>query len=334
MAQAIFLDRDGTLNVDKEGYTYKIEDFELHEGVIEGLKLLGKDYILFIISNQSGIGRGYYSEEEMNKFNQHMFARFEKEGIKIEKFLFCPHTPEDSCDCRKPKTKLIDDLDSKYDIDLEKSWVIGDHGTDIKLARNIGSKAVYLLTGHGVKHLKEARENNPDYISTNFLHAAKFISKKNPQKILTRDQLIGEVENLQGKEKKIVTINGAFDILHQGHEKILSQSKKQGDVLIVGLNSDSSVKQNKGDDRPINTELSRALMLSCFDYIDYITFFEEKTPLSLLSIIKPKVHANGSEYGENCIEADVVKKFGGRIHVIELIPGQSTTKILEGQKNS
>lgn len=333
MARAIFLDRDGTLNVDKEGYTFKIEDFELHEGVIEGLKLLSKDYLLFIISNQSGIGRGYYSEEEMKKFNQHMFALFEKEGIKIEEFLFCPHPPKDSCDCRKPKTKLIDNLEEKYDLNLKNSWVIGDHDTDIGLAKNLGSSGIYLLTGHGVKHFKEARENNPDYISANFLHAAKFISNQDPSKILTRTQLLEKLEHLKETEKKIVTINGAFDIFHSGHEKILSESKKQGDVFIVGLNSDSSVKQNKGEDRPINTELSRALMLSCFDYVDYITFFEEKTPMNLLSIIKPKVHANGSEYGENCIEAETVKKFGGRIYIINLIPGQSTTKILQGPKS-
>jgi len=137
------------------------------------------------------------------------------------------------------------------------------------------------------------------------------------------------VNELKQQNKTIVTLNGTFDILHKGHEKIIKEAKAQGDVLIIGLNSDSSVKQNKGPDRPINKEQERAKMLANFKEVDYITIFNETTPIKLLEMIKPNIHVNGEEYGENCIEAETVKKHGGRIHIVKLIKGLSTTNIIK-----
>jgi D-glycero-D-manno-heptose 1,7-bisphosphate phosphatase len=331
MNKAIFLDRDGTLNVDEKGYTHKVEDFELHEGVIEGLKQF-KGYKLIIITNQSGIGRGIYTEEDMHKYNDHMLAEFNKHGIRIEKIYFCPHSPDDDCDCRKPKTKFIKQAEKEFDIDLKNSWVIGDHDLDAFLASNVGAKSVYLLTGHGVKHLDSARSASPDYIAANFSQASDFIIKDNEKKIIPKEKLKDLVEKL--KDKKTVTINGTFDILHLGHEEILKEAKEQGDVLIVGLNSDSSVKQNKGPNRPLNNEQARAKMLANFKFVDYITIFGEETPLELLEIIKPAVHVNGSDYGESCIEAETVKKHGGKIYIVNLIQGYSTTRLIMGQMKS
>jgi len=176
MNKAIFLDRDGTLNVDEKGYTYKIEDFQLHDGVIEGLKRL-KDFKLFIISNQSGIGRGYYSEEDMHKYNKKMLEEFSKNNIKIEKVYFCPHSPKDKCDCRKPSLKFVKEAEKEFDIDLSKSWVIGDHGFDVKMGKDAGCKTIYLLTGHGTKHLEETKRFNPDHIAKSFLEAIDFLLK-------------------------------------------------------------------------------------------------------------------------------------------------------------
>jgi len=328
--KAVILDRDGTLNVDEKGYTHKIEDFKLHEGVIEGLKQL-KDYRLFIITNQSGIGRGYYKEQDMHNFNQHLLKELKKHGIKIEEIYFCPHLPEEKCDCRKPKTKFIKEAEKEYNINMKESWVIGDHPWDIQLGNNSGCKTVYLLSGHGAKHLKEAREDNPRYIAANFKQAADYILFNNKNKIIERKDLAALTNKLKKENKKIVTINGSFDILHKGHEKILKEAKKQGDILIIGLNSDSSVKQNKGQDRPINNELNRAKMLANFSYVDYITIFDEKTPIPLLEIIKPAIHVNGSEYGKECIEAETVKKHGGKIHIVNLMKGYSSTNIINNR---
>ena len=123
----------------------------------------------------------------------------------------------------------------------------------------------------------------------------------------TRDEIKNIADKLRHENKKIVTINGTFDILHSGHLYILEEAKKQGDILIVGLNSDSSVKKNKGESRPINNEMERAKMLSSLKAVDYVVIFDEQTPIELLKVIKPNVHVNGSEYGEDCIEAETVK---------------------------
>jgi rfaE bifunctional protein nucleotidyltransferase chain/domain len=149
------------------------------------------------------------------------------------------------------------------------------------------------------------------------------------KKIVQIKELEQLAADLRKEGKKIVTCNGCFDIIHVGHIKFLTEAKKQGDVLIIGLNSDKSVKANKGPKRPINNQNDRAEVLSALEIVDYVTIFDEEDPRGLLSIIKPDVHCNGEEYGEDCIEADVIKKNGGRIHLIKLVKGISTTKLIE-----
>jgi len=326
MNKAIFLDRDGTLNID-EGYVHKVEDYKLHSGVIQGLKLL-KDFKLFVVSNQSGIGRGYYKEEDMHKYNDHMLKDLSSSGINIENVFYCPHSPDDKCDCRKPNNKFVLEAQKEFDLDLKNSFVIGDHDTDIGLANNGGCRSIYLLTGHGLKHLKKARKLRPNYIAADFLQAVSWILFDKNKKVVSAQEISTQVDIQKKEGKKIVTINGTFDILHKGHSKILTEAKEQGDILIVGINSDSSVRENKGEDRPLNCEKERAKMVANFDDVDFVTVFEEKTPLALLERIKPDIHVNGSEYGKDCIEAKTVKKNGGKIHVVNLLDGFSTTKMI------
>lgn len=330
MNKAVFLDRDGTLNEDK-GYNYRIEDFNLLEGVIEGLGKLRDNYKLFIITNQSGIGRGYYTEEDMHNYNDYMLREFKKYKINIEKIYFCPHKPKENCNCRKPSSKFIKEAKKEFIIDLDNSYVIGDKPSDIYLSKNSGCKGIYLLTGKGVKHLEEVIKIKPNYVAANFKQATDYILS-GKDKVIKREKISGLVNQLKKEGKKIITLNGTFDILHIGHEKILKEAKNQGDILFVGINSDSSVKRNKGINRPINNEENRAKMVANFDFVDYTIIFNEKTPINFLEEIKPDIHVNGSEYGERCIESETVKKNGGRIHIVELIEGYSTTNIIEGKR--
>ena len=177
ITKAVYLDRDGTLNRD-QGYVHKTEDFELLPGVIEGLKILQEDFIFIIITNQSGIGRGYYTEDDFFAFNNFLVENLAKEGIKIQTTYFCPHLREENCDCRKPNTKYIDLSVNKYNINKAESWMIGDHPTDILLGINAGIKTVFLRTGHGSEHFEELKEKNidPTFIAEDFLTAAKFIN--------------------------------------------------------------------------------------------------------------------------------------------------------------
>ena len=327
--KAIFLDRDGTLTEDK-GFTHKADEFKLLPNVIVGLKKLSS-YTLIIITNQGGIAVGKYSEKDMHEFNDRLTKELLSSNIKIEKTYYCPHISEDNCECRKPKPKLVYLAKKEFDIDLKNSWVIGDKASDIELANNADAKAIFVLTGEGPKHLAKAREYKPGYVATDLSRAADFITFSEYKKIIDSGVIGRLSDKLKAAGKKIVTLNGTFDVLHKGHDFIISEAKKQGDVLIVAVNSDTSVKKNKGPERPINNENARAKMLAAYKEVDYVTIFKETDPINLLSIIKPNVHVNGSEYGKDCIEAPIVKKNGGKIHIVNLLPGYSSTKLLKGE---
>ena len=132
------------------------------------------------------------------------------------------------------------------------------------------------------------------------------------------------------KDKKIVFTNGCFDILHIGHAKYLKESKKFGDILIVGLNSDASVKRLKGKNRPLNNETDRAMLLDELKSVDYVIIFEEDSPVELLNIIKPDVYTKGADYKmETLPEAPTVVKNGGRVEFIKFVEGKSTTNVIK-----
>jgi len=147
-------------------------------------------------------------------------------------------------------------------------------------------------------------------------------------KVKTLDEIKNIAEDMKRQGKMVVTCNGTFDVLHVGHIRFLREAKRRGDVLIVGLNSDKSVRMNKGPNRPINNRNIRAEFLSALEPVDYIVIFNEKDPRKLLSAIKPNVHVNGEEYGYNCIEAPVVKRHGGRIYLVKRYGSFSTTKLI------
>ena len=151
--KAVFLDRDGTINVEKH-YLYKIEDFELLPSVVEGLKKLQEaGYLLIVITNQSGIARGYYTEEEYNRLNQHMLGVLESKGVYISDVFYCPHLPDAKiekyrvdCNCRKPKLGMFYDAVKKWNIDLEQSWAIGDKERDLAICDGTGCRGIIVGT--------------------------------------------------------------------------------------------------------------------------------------------------------------------------------------------
>jgi D-glycero-D-manno-heptose 1,7-bisphosphate phosphatase len=150
--KALFLDRDGIINTD-HGYVYKIEDFEFTEGIFELLNLfIQEGYKLFIVTNQSGIGRGYYTQEDFFNLTAWMVSEFEKRDIVITSVHHCPHAPEVDCNCRKPKTGMIDEILSQNEIDLENSWMIGDKQSDIDLAKNSKIKQTIAIGERKIKN--------------------------------------------------------------------------------------------------------------------------------------------------------------------------------------
>lgn len=152
-SKAVFLDRDGVINIEKN-YLYKIEDFEFIDGVFEALHYLQDlGYKLFIITNQSGIARGYYTKEDFDKLTSWMIDQFQEEGIEISQVECCPHAPDENCSCRKPNTGMIDNILKNHAIDMENSWLIGDKSSDIVCANNakIGH-TIQVKSGHEFDH--------------------------------------------------------------------------------------------------------------------------------------------------------------------------------------
>ena len=134
--KALFLDRDGVINID-HGYVYEVEKFEFNEGIFDLLQFfLKKGYLLFVVTNQSGIGRGYYTQDDFFKVTEYMLTEFKKKEINIEVVEYCQHAPEENCACRKPQVGMIKRILERYEIDLENSWLIGDKQSDIDLAIN------------------------------------------------------------------------------------------------------------------------------------------------------------------------------------------------------
>lgn len=149
-------------------------------------------------------------------------------------------------------------------------------------------------------------------------------------KIKTQEQIAKISEKLHSKQKKIVTTNGVFDILHTGHVQLLEESKKLGNTLVVCVNTDKSVKQNKGDKRPINDETERTKMLSALKCVDYVVLFDELEPSKILSVIKPDFHTKSAEYTLDKIkERETVEANKGEIKLLQLVQGKSTTQLIK-----
>lgn len=157
----------------------------------------------------------------------------------------------------------------------------------------------------------------------------KALSAELAKKIVDPKDIEKWALEIRQKKKKIVTLNGSFDLLHAGHLFMIYEASRQGDVLMVALNSDSSIKAYKSADRPIISLEARLEMMAALGFVDYVTWFDETDPKKILSVIKPDIHVNGMEYGENCIEGETVRQNGGKIYLVPRIEGLSTSKIIE-----
>ena len=149
-------------------------------------------------------------------------------------------------------------------------------------------------------------------------------------KIKNRDVLTGIIERERNKGRRVVFTNGCFDLLHAGHVKYLQAARRLGDLLILGLNSDVSVRRLKGAKRPLIGEEERAHILAALDCIDYVCLFDEDTPLELITALKPYILVKGGDYTpEGVVGKELVESYGGRVELIPFVDGKSTTNIIE-----
>ena len=153
--------------------------------------------------------------------------------------------------------------------------------------------------------------------------------------LIDRIKISEIVTSLKAKGKRIVFTNGCFDILHVGHVRYLKEAKALGDILILGLNSDSSVKSLKGSNRPINNESDRAEVLSALKSIDYVVIFDEKTAENIVGEVKPDIYAKGGDYSIDTLpEAKIVAEHGGKTVLLQLVDGKSSTNIINRCKEN
>ena len=153
--------------------------------------------------------------------------------------------------------------------------------------------------------------------------------------VLSRAELKEAILAQRDAGRKIVTTNGCFDILHVGHVRFLKQAQNLGDILVVGVNTDESVKRLKGPTRPLNSAEDRAEILAALECVDFVTLFPEDTPVEFLKIVKPNFHAKGADYKTSDLaETPVVESFGGQVKIIELVPEKSTTGMVAKIRNA
>jgi len=152
------------------------------------------------------------------------------------------------------------------------------------------------------------------------------------QKILDRDELERKLAYWRFKTCKIVFTNGCFDIIHRGHIEYLAQARDKGDILIVGLNTDASVRRLKGESRPVNPQEARIIVLASLFFVDAVVLFDDDTPYELIKTIQPDILVKGADYKpEDIVGYDIVTAKGGTVETVELVEGFSTTKIVEKQ---
>lgn len=174
MKKAVFLDRDGTL-IEEAAYLARAEDLKLFPFSAEAVRFLNEnDFLVVLITNQSGIARGFFDENDLSAIHARLISDLQKEGAALDAIYFCPHAPGDDCACRKPKTEMIKLAARDFAIDLKNSWTIGDKAIDVELGFNAETKSALVLTGYGSRE-KEKLSEKPDLIAENLLEAVKVI---------------------------------------------------------------------------------------------------------------------------------------------------------------
>jgi len=242
MKKAIFLDRDGTINVEKD-YIYKSEDLVFEEGTIEALKTFKNlEYILIVISNQSGIARGYFTEEDLNIFNNNMNEILKKNGIEITEFYCCPHHPDGIgeykkvCECRKPNNKMIEDAIKKYNIAREKSYMIGDKTSDIGAGLKSNLKTVLVKTGYGLKDMEKI-DKNETLVCENLKDFSEILKREKLNELLFEEfSKKVQIKNVVMDSRK-VTEGSLFFAINNGNSYVKDVLDK-GVSLVIADNTD------------------------------------------------------------------------------------------------
>jgi len=343
--RAVFLDRDGTL-IREKGYLSDPEKLELEPGAAEAVQILNRSGLpVVLVTNQSGIARGFYDEGDLEKVHLALHGLLERERARLDAVYACPHHPEGAveayrkrCSCRKPAIGMLRKAEKDLDLQLSGSYLVGDKRSDIQCARDGGLVGILVTTGYGQKEwelsIQDPGSPEPDLVAGSLMEAVRRILAE--ERTETALNGIGEAcgppwtckfvswKHLQSRlavhrerGKTVVLANGVFDLLHAGHVQYLQAARREGDLLIVGVNDDASTTALKGAPRPVFPAAERIAVLSALACVDYCVLFREPTADRLLEAIRPEVHAKGTDYTEDTVpEKETVERYGGRVKIV------------------
>jgi D-glycero-D-manno-heptose 1,7-bisphosphate phosphatase len=357
----VFLDRDGTL-IQEKGYLKDPAEVALEEGAGEAVARLNRyGFKVVLVSNQSGLARGYYKEEDVAAVHQRLGELLDAHHARLDGLYYCPHHPEGfveeyrkACSCRKPAVGMYQQASDALGIELPGSYMIGDKNTDMEAARRVGLTGILVKTGYGESEWKASLQApdipKPDRTVADLREAVEFIawvernlvspepeaSKEEEQacpwtsKWVSLPFLVKCLDRHRQQKQTIVLANGVFDLLHVGHVGYLQAAKDLGDVLVVAVNDDQSVRDLKGPARPVLPVEERVEIVSALACVDYCVVFWEGTVDSLLEVVRPEFHAKGTDYQEESVpERETVAGYGGKVRIVGPRKGWATTELLE-----
>lgn len=345
----VLLDRDGCL-ITEEDYLGEPERVRLESRAARAVALLEEQNIARVLTtNQAGVGKGLFTEEQMHAVNARMEELLAAEGAHLNGVYSCTHHPEATDPAhrtelhrRKPSPGMAEDAVRDLGLDGKPIYAIGDRESDVELGENAGGKGILVRTGYGRKaeiSMRAAKKHCPvasDVYEAVRLVLADLIKAECPQdpamksKFKTLGQLHDIVATAKRAKRRVVLANGCFDLLHGGHVSFLEASRAAGDLLILAVNSNASIRRLKGAQRPLLRESERLQLLAGLQCVDYLTVFYTDAADEVLEEIHPDIHAKGTDYTSDRVpERQTAIRLGIETYIAGAPKENSTRDIID-----
>lgn len=321
----VLWDRDGTL-IEERDYLAEPEGVVLLPGAAEALRLLATEGVACVLTtNQSGLARGYFTEEQLDAVHARLDELLTREGARLDAWYWCGSMPDAGDPRRKPATGMYEDACRDMGVAGLPVFAIGDRLHDVEFARRCAGTGILVHTGQHATDGASAAEipllAEPVGLARK---APRAIAAQGPlegaelvlwrllledlrddaavaRKLLPLDAAGRAVAARKGRGQCVVMANGTFDLMHGGHISYLEDARRQGDALIVGVNSDESIRGLKGPTRPILPLRDRVQLLCALECVDLVTVFHERTADRLLRTLLPSAHAKGTDYTKESV---------------------------------
>ncbi len=343
------LDRDGTINEEVE-YLSDPAQLRLLPGAARAIRLLNMEGIAAVLTtNQSGIARGYFDEARLAEIHELLEKMLVEEGAHLDAIYHCPSLPDAGDPRRKPGIGMYEQAVRDLGLEGLPVFSIGDRSLDTDFGLACGGRGIRVLTGQQLKgdvpkdlhRAHEARRRGKLFTSEDLLHAVHvLLAELNfdavPDDLLFNKKygdLYATARALQverEKDNRIVLANGCFDLLHGGHISYLQGAHSMGDRLVLAVNSNASIRRIKGPGRPLLSEPERLRLMASIRYVDYLTVFFEDSADNVLEVLRPDIHAKGTDYSsDNVPELQTARRLGVETRIAGEAKENSSRDIIE-----